>query len=47
MLGQPCIRGRRLPVYVIVEALAAGSSPEEPMAESPFLSQEDIMAALS
>ena len=33
MLGQPCVRGTRLPVYVVVEAIATGSSPEELMDE--------------
>lgn len=47
MLGQPCIRGTRLPVYVIVEVLAAGASPEELLEEYPFLSPEDIQAALA
>ena len=47
MLGQPCIRGTRLPVYVIVEAIAAGTSVEELLKEYPFLSTEDITAALS
>ena len=47
MLGQPCIRGTRLPVYVIVEAIAAGASPEELLEEYPFLSAEDIKAALA
>jgi uncharacterized protein (DUF433 family) len=46
MLGQPCIRGTRLPVYVVVEAIAAGASRQELMAEYPFLESEDIAAAL-
>ncbi|RLE19743.1 MAG: DUF433 domain-containing protein [Acidobacteria bacterium] len=46
MLGQPCVRGTRLPVYVVVEAIATGSSPEELMDEYPFLEREDVAAAL-
>ena len=46
ILGQPCIRGTRLPVYVVVEAIAAGASRQELMAEYPFLESEDIAAAL-
>jgi len=46
MLGQPCIRGTRLPVYVVVEAIATGASQQELMAEYPFLESEDIAAAL-
>jgi len=46
MLGQPCIRGTRLPVYVVVEAIATGASQQELMVEYPFLESEDIAAAL-
>jgi len=34
-------------VYVVVEAVAAGTSPEELIAEYPFLTREDISAALA
>ena len=47
MLGQPCIRGSRLPVYVVVEAMAAGSSADDLVAEYPFLTRDDISAALA
>lgn len=47
MLGQPCIRGTRLPVHVVVQAIAAGTSPEELLEEYPFLEPEDIHAALA
>ena len=47
MLGQPCIRGSRLPVYVVVEAIAAGTKPDDLIAEYPFLTREDIGAALT
>ncbi len=46
MLGQPCIRDTRLPVYVILDAVASGSSSEVLMEEFPFLENEDISAAL-
>jgi len=47
MLGQPCVRDTRLPVYVVVEAIATGSSPDELIDEYPFLQREDIAAALA
>ena len=47
MLGQPVIAGTRLPVYVIVQAIAAGDGPTEILEAYPFLTAEDIEAALS
>jgi uncharacterized protein (DUF433 family) len=47
MLGQPVITGTRLPVYVIVQAIAAGDSHQELLAAYPFLTEPDIDAALS
>ena len=35
-----------MPVYVVVEAIAAGATPDELMAEYPFLEREDVEAAL-
>jgi uncharacterized protein (DUF433 family) len=47
MLGQPVITGTRLPVYVIVQAIAAGDSHKELLEAYPFLTVQDIDAALS
>jgi uncharacterized protein (DUF433 family) len=47
MLGQPVIKGTRLPVYVIVQAIAAGDAPADILEAYPFLSAEDVEAALS
>jgi uncharacterized protein (DUF433 family) len=47
MLGQPVIAGTRLPVYVIVQAIAAGDGPKELLEAYPFLTVEDIEAALN
>ena len=46
MLGQPVIKGTRLPVYVIVEAVAEGNTKEEFIAAYAFLTAEDIQQAL-
>ena len=46
MLGQPVVAGTRLPVYVIVEAVAEGASFEVVLEAYPFLCREDIAAAL-
>ena len=44
--GKPCIKGTRTPVYVILEALSLGMTPEEIKAEYPPLSDKDIKASL-
>lgn len=45
--GDPCIRGTRIPVAMIVGSLAGGMSLEEILREYPRLSEEDIRAALA
>ncbi|EFK95697.1 protein containing DUF433 [sediment metagenome] len=44
--GSPCIKGTRTPVYVVLEALSLGSTPEEIKAEYPPLADDDIKACL-
>ena len=46
MTGQPVIKGTRLPVYVIVEALAEGDTQDDILSAYPFLTIEDIRQAL-
>jgi uncharacterized protein (DUF433 family) len=43
--GEPCIRGTRIPVAVLVATLAE-MSMDELLREYPQLSREDIQAAL-
>jgi len=45
--GQPCIRGTRIPVHVLLDFLAAGDSVEDLLREYPQLKREDIHAALA
>jgi uncharacterized protein (DUF433 family) len=45
--GDPCIKGTRIPVAVIVGSLADGITPSEIRAAYPQLSDQDIRAALS
>ena len=47
MGGKPCIRGMRVTVGMIVEAMAAGRSAEEILADFPYLEEQDIREALS
>jgi uncharacterized protein (DUF433 family) len=46
MLGKPVIKGTRLPVEIILEKLAFGATQDEILKDYPFLSREDIKAAL-
>lgn len=46
MVGQPCIRGTRIPVRLILEILAHGATPDEIFEDYPFLTQDDISACL-
>jgi uncharacterized protein (DUF433 family) len=44
--GRPCIRGMRIRVIDVLELLAAGETPEEILAEFPYLEPDDIAASL-
>jgi len=44
--GKPCIKGTRIPVFVILDALAAGMTDQEIIKEYPPVTGEDIRAAL-
>ena len=45
--GDPCTRGTRIPVTMIVGSLADGLTVEEILAEYPQLEESDIQAALA
>lgn len=47
MSGQPCIRGLRLTVRRVLEALGTYASREELRADYPELEDEDIRQALA
>ena len=44
--GKPCIKGTRIPVYLIVSLVAEGISIEEIIKDYPSLTPEDIKAAV-
>lgn len=46
MGGKPCIRGMRVTVGMIVEALAAGRTIEQLLTDFPYLEEADIREAL-
>jgi len=45
--GKPCIRGTRIWVSLILDLLADGLSINEIIAEYPYLTDEDIRAAIA
>jgi uncharacterized protein (DUF433 family) len=45
--GQPCIKGTRIMVWLIVQYLANGDSVEDILAAYPSLTREDIQACLA
>jgi uncharacterized protein (DUF433 family) len=47
MGGKPCIRGMRVTVGMIVEAVAAGRTIQDLLADFPYLEAQDIREALS
>ena len=46
MLGKPTIKGTRITVEIIVEKVAYGESIENIIKDYPFLTEDDIRAAL-
>jgi uncharacterized protein (DUF433 family) len=46
MLGKPCLKGTRIPVYIVLEKLGAGETAEEILAAYPQLTKAHIAAAL-
>ena len=44
--GQPCVKGTRIMVWLIVQYLANDDSAEEILAAYPSLTREDIQACL-
>jgi len=47
MGGEPCIRGMRVTVGMIVEAIAAGRGIQDLLADFPYLQEQDVREALA
>jgi len=47
LMGKPCLKGTRIPVYLILEKLAAGETAEQILSAYPQLRREHISAALA
>jgi uncharacterized protein (DUF433 family) len=46
MMGKPCLKGTRIPVYIILEKLAAGETAEQILDAYPQITSDHIKAAL-
>lgn len=46
MRGKPCIKGTRIPVYLLLQKMAAGESAEAILAAYPQLKPPDLIACL-
>lgn len=46
-LGEPCIKGTRIPVKILIGSLADGMMPVEILEAYPQLSENDLLAALA
>ncbi len=44
--GQPCVRGLRIPVALVLKHLAGGKTPQQIIDEFPELQLEDISECL-
>jgi uncharacterized protein (DUF433 family) len=44
--GEPCIKGTRVPVRVVLSHLAAGETHAEILRQFPKLGEEDVRASL-
>ncbi|HAJ48389.1 MAG TPA: hypothetical protein DCL54_17575 [Alphaproteobacteria bacterium] len=47
MGGKACITGTRVPVHILLGHLASGASAAEVLAGYPFLSPDDLQAAIA
>ena len=45
-MGKPCVKGTRIPVYLLLEKIAAGETFEQLLTAYPQLTLEDLRACL-
>lgn len=45
--GEPCIKGTRIPVSIIIGSIADGMTIDEVLKEYPQISREEIQAVLA
>lgn len=45
-MGKPCIKGTRIPVYLLLQKMAAGEDSGQLLAAYPQLTKEDLLSCL-
>ncbi len=46
MMGKPCIRGTRIPVYIVLQKIAEGETAQQLLADYPQIKMQDVNACL-
>jgi len=46
MMGKPCVKGTRIPVYLLLEKMAAGETSDQLIAAYPQITVADLRACL-
>jgi uncharacterized protein (DUF433 family) len=46
MMGKPCIKGTRIPVYLVLQKMAAGETQDDLLQLYPQLTAQDLAACL-
>lgn len=46
MMGKACVKGTRIPVYLLLEKMSGGETPEQILLAYPQLNAEDLRACL-
>jgi uncharacterized protein (DUF433 family) len=45
-MGKPCVKGTRIPVYLILQKMAAGEGADDLLVAYPQLTQQALRACL-
>jgi uncharacterized protein (DUF433 family) len=46
MMGKSCIKGTRIPIYLILQKMAGGETADQLLTAYPQLTKEDLQACL-
>ncbi len=46
MMGKPCVKGTRIPVYLLLQKMGAGETIEQLLSSYPQLKADDLKACL-
>jgi uncharacterized protein (DUF433 family) len=47
LTGKPCVKGTRIPVYLLLQKMAGGETSDDLLSAYPQLTQEDLRACLA